>query len=55
MDQHDKNNSFNIRKHLLASGNAQGEVKVWKLNDDLVSHKPRDEEVLESLAVLHLD
>jgi hypothetical protein len=30
-------------------------VKVWKLNDDLVSHKPRDEDVLESLAVLHVD
>ena len=30
-------------------------MKVWKLNDDLVSHKPRDEDVLESLAVLHVD
>ena len=43
------------RKHLLASGNGRGEVKVWKLNDDLVSHKPRDQDILESLAVLHVD
>lgn len=44
-----------VRKHLLASGNGRGEVKVWKLNDDLVSRKPRDEEVLEGLAVLQVD
>ncbi|CAB4030926.1 WD repeat-containing 34-like [Paramuricea clavata] len=43
------------RKYLLASGNGRGEVKVWKLNDDLVSHKPRDQDILESLAVLHVD
>lgn len=44
-----------VRKHLLASGNGRGEVKVWKLNDDLVMRKPRDNEMLESLAMLQAD
>ena len=43
------------RKHLLASGNGRGEVKVWKLNDELVTRKPRDSEMLESLAMLQVD
>lgn len=44
-----------VRKHLLASGNGRGEVKVWKLNDELVTRKPRDSEMLESLAMLQVD
>ncbi|XP_046849052.1 cytoplasmic dynein 2 intermediate chain 2-like [Xenia sp. Carnegie-2017] len=43
------------RKHLLATGNGVGEVKIWKLSDELVTPKPRDQDVLESLAILYGD
>ena len=41
---------FCFRRNLLAVGDANGSVKVWKLNDDLVRESSSERDILDSIA-----
>ena len=38
------------RKQIVATGDSQGRIKIWRLSDDLINQSAREEEFLAAIA-----
>ena len=41
---------WNFRRKLLATGDAEGRIRIWQLSDDLTNQDPQEIDHLEEIA-----
>ncbi|KXJ04399.1 hypothetical protein AC249_AIPGENE8920, partial [Exaiptasia diaphana] len=44
-----------IRRHLVATGDSEGFIKIWKLSDELTTQGSSEIEILDDLAETQAD